>query len=65
LFLEILRNNLFRYFQKERSSIFEELYPIEVFGYTMTESYFLIHLLGHLNYHTGQINYHRRILSQG
>jgi uncharacterized damage-inducible protein DinB len=44
------------------SSRFEEAYPEEVLGYTMTTQYFLIHLLGHLNYHLGQINYHRRIL---
>ena len=38
-------------------------YPIEVFGKPMSTEYFLIHLHGHLNYHLGQINYHRRLLS--
>lgn len=38
-------------------------FPIEVFGKPMTTSFFLIHLSGHLNYHLGQINYHRRLLS--
>ena len=38
-------------------------YPIEVFGKPMSTNYFLIHLYGHLNYHLGQINYHRRLLS--
>lgn len=37
-------------------------YPIEPLGYTMTTEYFLIHLFGHLSYHLGQINYHRRLL---
>ena len=37
-------------------------YPIEVFGHPMTTAYFLTHLATHLNYHLGQINYHRRIL---
>lgn len=37
-------------------------YPIEVFGHPMTTEYFLIHLATHLNYHLGQINYHRRLL---
>ena len=37
-------------------------YPIEALGYKMTTEYFLIHLFGHLNYHLGQINYHRRLL---
>ena len=37
-------------------------YPENVLGYEMTTEYFLIHLHGHLTYHTGQINYHRRFL---
>ncbi|UZT96420.1 DinB family protein [Chryseobacterium fluminis] len=37
-------------------------YPIEPLGYPMTIDYFLIHLVGHLNYHLGQVNYHRRLL---
>ncbi len=38
-------------------------YPKVVFADkpTMTTGYFLIHLATHLNYHLGQINYHRRI----
>lgn len=39
-------------------------YPIEVFGHPMTTEFFLIHLTTHLNYHLGQINYHRRFLSE-
>ena len=38
-------------------------YPIEVFRKPMSTEYFLIHLYGHLNYHLGQINYHRRLLN--
>ena len=37
-------------------------YPIEVFGHPMTTEFFLVHLAAHLNYHLGQINYHRRLL---
>ncbi len=37
-------------------------FPINVFGYEMTTGYFLAHLTTHLNYHLGQINYHRRLL---
>lgn len=37
-------------------------FPINVFGYEMTTEYFLVHLVGHLNYHLGQINYHRRLM---
>ena len=39
-------------------------YPIDVLGYEMTVQYFLFHLLSHLNYHLGQINYHRRLLDK-
>src|SRR4051812_44730232 len=38
-------------------------YPENVLGPPMSTGYFLVHLYGHLNYHLGQINYHRRILT--
>jgi DinB superfamily len=41
-----------------------EPYPQDVLGYAMTVGYFLMHLHGHLNYHLGQINYHRRCLAR-
>jgi len=37
-------------------------YPLIVFKDKMTVGYFLIHLNSHINYHLGQINYHRRLL---
>ncbi|UOV00115.1 DUF1572 domain-containing protein [Chryseobacterium daecheongense] len=37
-------------------------YPLVVFESKMSTEYFLIHLLSHLDYHLGQINYHRRLL---
>ncbi|MDP9958728.1 DinB family protein [Chryseobacterium lathyri] len=40
----------------------EKEYPVVVFQDTMTTGYFLIHLITHLDYHLGQINYHRRLL---
>ena len=40
----------------------DEIYPINVFGKEMTTRFFLAHLTTHLNYHLGQINYHRRLL---
>jgi uncharacterized damage-inducible protein DinB len=39
----------------------QEIYPIDVFGEKMSYEYFMIHLIGHLNYHLGQINYIRRL----
>lgn len=41
-----------------------EIYPINVFGEEMTTGFFLVHLSTHLNYHLGQINYHRRLLDK-
>jgi hypothetical protein len=38
-------------------------YPENVFNEPMTTQYFLVHLSGHLAYHLGQVNYHRRLLS--
>lgn len=43
---------------------FAKPYPLEVFGEPMTTEFFLIHLTTHLNYHLGQINYHRRLLTE-
>ena len=37
-------------------------FPIEVFGKKDSTEYMLVHLATHLNYHLGQINYHRRLL---
>lgn len=39
-------------------------YKRRVFEDTMTTEYFLIHLAMHLDYHLGQINYHRRLLDK-
>ncbi len=41
----------------------ERPYPQEVLGHPMTVGYFLVHLHGHLNWHLGQINYHRRLIA--
>ena len=40
----------------------EQLYTEDVLGFKMTNAYFLVHLLAHLSYHVGQINYLRRTL---
>ena len=37
-------------------------YPLQVFNFEMTTEYFLVHLVMHLSYHLGQVNYHRRLL---
>jgi hypothetical protein len=43
----------------------EATYPEEVLGKRLSTQEFLIHLHGHLNYHLGQIDYLRRILTSG
>ncbi|WP_353777634.1 DinB family protein [Winogradskyella sp. 3972H.M.0a.05] len=40
----------------------QEEYRRNPFEDYMTTEYFLVHLIMHLSYHLGQINYHRRLL---
>lgn len=37
-------------------------FPVEKHGETKKMDFMLLHLLTHLNYHLGQINYHRRLI---
>lgn len=39
-------------------------YPEEIFGGVQKTSAIAVYMLNHLNYHLGQINYHRRLLSK-
>lgn len=39
------------------------LYPVKFNDRDVTIGYMLTHLSAHLNYHLGQINYHRRLLT--
>lgn len=45
-------------------SLLDQTFPVNVFDYDMTYSYFITSLYAHLSFHMGQINYHRRILSK-
>lgn len=56
--MEAVRNT----FSKLTEDDLQKIYPINVFGYEMTTEYLLTHMAAHLNYHLGQINYHRRLL---
>jgi uncharacterized damage-inducible protein DinB len=40
----------------------EEDFPKPVMNQTVSTGYLLTHMVTHLNYHLGQINYHRRLL---
>lgn len=57
------KRSVIKTLDKLTSEQLEANYPIEVFKRPMTTKFFLIHLSGHLMYHLGQINYHRRLLS--
>ena len=40
-----------------------DLFPENVLGEPLTNRQFVVHLYGHLNYHLGQIDYLRRVLT--
>ena len=42
---------------------FEADFPLEKHGKIVKTDFMLLHLLTHFNYHLGQINYHRRLIS--
>jgi uncharacterized damage-inducible protein DinB len=71
----VARNILISEVDKTKNDVHETLltlntqdlkknYPVEVFGSPMTTTFFLLHLNSHLTYHLGQVNYHRRLLTQ-
>ncbi len=41
---------------------FDKNFPLEKHGQTVKTDFMLLHLLAHLEYHLGQINYHRRLI---
>jgi hypothetical protein len=43
---------------------YNSLYPIEFLGKNVMTDHMLLQLVTHLNYHLGQINYHRRLLDK-
>lgn len=49
---------------KLSSEQYNSLYPIEFLGKNVMTDQMLLQLATHLNYHLGQINYHRRLLDK-
>ena len=47
---------------KYDDQILQREYPIKVFAEKTSTGFFLMHLASHLNYHLGQVNYHRRLI---
>jgi uncharacterized damage-inducible protein DinB len=56
--IEVVNNTL----DKLSDEALQYEYPILVFETKTSTAYLLLHLATHLNYHLGQINYHRRLL---
>ncbi len=56
--IEVVKSSL----SKLDDSYLEQIYPLDKHGEKVTYMYMLTHLLTHLNYHLGQINYHRRLI---
>ena len=54
----MLRNT----FPKLSDADMENDFPLEKHGAIVSNMHMLMHLYGHLSYHLGQINYHRRLL---
>lgn len=44
--------------------VLDKTYPLPINGEMVNTEYFLVYLLAHLNYHIGQINYLRRLVTQ-
>jgi hypothetical protein len=44
--------------------ILEKDFPVKINNETFSTEYMLVFLLMHLGYHLGQVNYHRRLISQ-
>ncbi|MEM7104297.1 MAG: DUF1572 family protein [Bacteroidota bacterium] len=42
----------------------EQAYPEEIWGHPGPRHTFIIRFLTHLNYHLGQVNYHRRLIQR-
>lgn len=56
--IEVVENTLNNLTQDD----LDKQYPLQPFKFEMTTEYFLVHLVMHLSYHLGQVNYHRRLL---
>ncbi len=60
--IETTRKHVSNTLKMLTSEDLEKEYPEMVFQFPATTEFHLLHLLTHLSYHLGQINYHRRML---
>ena len=57
--MEIIRKTLHKMPKEDLKKDF----PFEIDGDNLSVENMMVHLLTHLNYHLGQVNYHRRMIS--
>jgi len=60
--LEWTRKEIITAFDNLSSEELNDKFPTDAMNREWTNQQFLFHLLGHLHYHLGQINYHRRLI---
>lgn len=63
--IEEVRELVSRVLADSSAESMEATYPDQVLGRPLTTVEFLIHLHGHLNFHLGQVDYLRRMLTEG
>ena len=61
--IDAVKQTLLSTLSKLTPADLKKTYPINIREESKSVEQFLMHLYGHLNYHLGQINYHRRLLS--
>lgn len=62
--IDATHNMIAEVLPKLRPEQLSQEFPLQVFSEKTSTAFFLVHLTAHLNYHLGQINYHRRLLDQ-
>jgi hypothetical protein len=60
--VDLARRAVDQTFAKLKTGTLNAPYPLHVLDREWVTEEFLVHLYGHLNYHLGQIDYHRRLL---
>ena len=60
--IELTRQVVTETLTSMKDDIMKNDYPLNVLGEVKSTEFFLTHLVAHLNYHLGQINYHRRLV---
>ena len=57
--IKVVKDTLGKLTEKD----FQNDFPVDKHGKMVKTDFMLLHLLTHFNYHLGQVNYHRRLIS--